>query len=398
MITKIIMPKFGLTMKEGRISAWLKQEGDPVAPGDKVVEVSTPKVTHVLESRGGGVLRRKLAAVDATLPVGAVIAVVAEPDEALPELEAMAAPATAAVAPGAAPAAAPGARQAPGKKVIISPSARRLAEDLGVDYSQVAGTGPGGRIVKQDIEEAAARGGAGSAAGRGGGVELSPMRRSVWEAMDLSARTVARVTHFAQVEMSAVDAFRKEQVDAFEAEHGFRFTYTDVLVRVLALAVEADPALNVYLDEEGRLCQREGVHVGLAIALPGGLVVGKIPDAHKASLAQIGARARQLAARAREGRLGYEDSSGTSITLTTLGSTGIDAFTPIVNVPEIAILGVGSVKERPVVKGGQVVAAPTCWLTLSFDHRLIDGEPAARFLASVKALVEGPVETWLGPS
>jgi pyruvate dehydrogenase E2 component (dihydrolipoamide acetyltransferase) len=161
---------------------------------------------------------------------------------------------------------------------------------------------------------------------------------------------------------------------------------------MLALAMKKNPLLNIYLDDD-KLVRHDGVHIGLAVALQGGLIVGKIPHADRLGLPDIARKAREVADKARGGRLGLDDTTGISITLTSLGQSGVDTFTPIINLPEAAILGVGTIKQRPLVKNGAVVAAPTCWLSLTFDHRLVDGYPAALFLGELRQLIENPIST-----
>jgi pyruvate dehydrogenase E2 component (dihydrolipoamide acetyltransferase) len=294
-----------------------------------------------------------------------------------------------------------GQRAAPAARA--TPLAQRLALELGVDLSAVAGSGPGGRITRQDVEAAAARGavaaptappppppaGAVPAAARGGRLAaLSRLRRITAERMAHSARTVARVTLFTEVDFAEAVRFRAQLLAEFERRYGARLSYDALIARACALALLDHPALNAHWTDEGpRLYDQ--VDIGVAVALPDGLVVPVIRDAARRPLWDLARTLDELVARAREGRLGPDDFGGT-FTITNLGMYGVEGFTPIVNPPEVAILGVGAIQRKPVSVDDTVAVRERVTLSLAFDHRAVDGAPAAAFLARVREVLEKP--------
>jgi len=465
--TRVIMPTLGLTMEQGTIVRWLKREGEAVERDEPLFTVETDKATMDVPAPASGVLARVLAPEGAVVPVQQTIAIIAAPGEAVPaELAAAEPGAPASPPPAAASAGAPAAPTAgpvagapapeaatgraapasprarrvarelgvdltqvqgtgPGGRIVeadvrrhaagqraapaarATPLAQRLALELGVDLSAVAGTGPGGRITRQDVEAAAARGAvavptapppippaaapaaAVPAAARGGRLAaLSRLRRITAERMAHSARTVARVTLFTEVDFAEAVRFRAQLLAEFERRYGARLTYDALIARACALALLDHPALNAHWTDEGpRLYDQ--VDIGVAVALPDGLVVPVIRDAARRPLWDLARTLDELVARAREGRLGPDDFGGT-FTITNLGMYGVEGFTPIVNPPEVAILGVGAIQRKPVVVNDTVAVRERVTLSLAFDHRAVDGAPAAAFLARVREVLEKP--------
>lgn len=373
MITRVILPKLGLTMDEGRLVSWHKREGDTVAKGDVLFEVETDKATMEVESPESGILRRLLVSEGEMVPVTTIVAFISDrPDEVLPEIAASL-PSLAAVAPSivtkepAAPA------PADGERVRSSPAARKRAQELGVDLSGVTGTGPGGRITIEDVEGASS-----SAPSTGERREpLTRMRRAVAEAMTRSSREAPQFSIARDVDMTGANARRRAA----------GVSYTDVIVSAAAIALAAHPRLRARFDGDA-LVVRDAVDIGIAVALDDGLIVPVVRDADRKPLATLKAEREALEAGARSGRLRADAFGGAVLTVSNLGTFGVDRFTAITNPPEAAILAVGRVSDRVVVVDGAAAVRSVVSLTLSVDHRVADGADAARFLADVAKHLE----------
>ena len=434
MASKIIMPKLGMAMSEGVVAQWLKQDGDRVEKDEPVVVVMSKKITYKVAAPAAGVLR-VVTRVKETRPVGAVLAFVAEPGEPLPEVEAVAPPVAAAAAAVAPTPAAVAAAPAPAGFVLASPAARRLAKEKGVELALLAGTGQAGMVVEADVQrfleerekrpapgevlatsaakrlaaahqvDLAAIAGSGiggriteddvrafvegkamappAATPAAGALPFSGMRQAIAEQMVESLRTMAQVTLTMEVDATELVKLREQ----LKAE--FDLTYTDLLVKAVAKTLQRHRLLNATLiGDEIRLL--ESVHIGVAVALPDGLIVPVVRDADKRTVQEIAAEARRLVQGAREGTLSVDEVTGGTFTITNLGGYGIDAFTPIVNPPEVAILGVGRIAEKPVVHEGQFAKRSLMVLSLTIDHRIVDGAPGAEFLRALKEILENP--------
>ena len=415
MTYEVRVPQLTQTMSEATITRWLKREGEAVKAGEPLLEVVTDKATLEVESPAGGVLGKILIG-EGDAPVGTVIAVLLEPGEKMPEeTPSQAVTRTArdtdhaAAVPTQAPPGAAGGFRA-------SPLARRVAREQGVDLAQVAPTGPNGLITEGDVrryldsrrpaptvaapapalsEVAAAADGAStppvplraetrSWATLPGSedqtiIPLVGVRKTIAERLSLSRRTAADVTTVAEVDMGEIAALR-EHLD---------FTYTAFAARAVAMALAEFPILNSRLEED-RIVVNRRVHLGVAIAVDEGLKVPVIRDASTKSLRQIALELAELARLGAEGKLTPEQLSGSTFTLTNSGVFGSLLFTPIINPPESAILGMGKIAKTPVVRDDQIVIRPMMYLCLSYDHRVIDGAPAVNFLQRVKALLETP--------
>ena len=379
-VTKVILPKLGLTMDEGRVIAWHKKEGDRIAKGEILFEVETDKANMEIESPASGYVRRILLPVDASAPVATVIGLISDTaDEPLPSLSevvpsaAQATPSVAAATPSVAAMTPP----SDGERVRSSPAARKRAQELGVDIASVRGTGPGGRINIEDVEAAAGGPAAARAAPGGNGVPekrepLSRMRRAVAEAMTRSVREAPQFSISRDVDMSNADRRRKAA----------GASYTDVIVSAAAKALRAHPRLRSRLDGDA-LVMTERIDVGIAIALDAGLIVPVVRDAETKGLAALKDERERLEAAVRSGHAPGDAFGGAAITVSNLGTLGVDRFTAIVNPPEAAILAVGRVADRVTVVGGAPTVRPIASLTLSVDHRVADGADAARYLADV---------------
>ena len=280
----------------------------------------------------------------------------------------------------------------PEAKLRISPAARRLAKARGVDLSRIKGTGPEGRIVREDVLRAAEEGPKQPAPAvdeerAGESVSITRLRRSIADNMARSARSVARVVLFAEVDMTRAVDYRNANRESFRREVGADLSYNALLIGATASAMREDPVLNVSFQDD--VIRRHGdVNIGLAVALYEGLMTVSIKRADQKGLRLLAKESAALIEKAQTGRLQVDDVTGNSITISSLGGFDIDAFTPIINLPEAAILGVGAVVDRPVVKSGKIEVAPIMKLSLSFDHRIVDGAPAARFLQLLKRRLE----------
>jgi pyruvate dehydrogenase E2 component (dihydrolipoamide acetyltransferase) len=414
MATPVTMPVLGLTMEEGTVAEWLKREGEAVARDEPLLMVEMDKGTVEVPAPAAGVLRRIVVQPGMTVPVRTLIAEIAAPDEA----EANAAEIGVASPPRERLFASPRARlrarengidltQLHGRgphgriveadvlaaatrepKVLATPLARRLAEEHGVSIAEVRGSGPGGRITQDDVLRAASP----QAAPAETGVQpLSRIRRITAERMAASAQASARVSLFREVDFSEAVRFRRQLEPEFARLGVARLPWDAIIARAAALALVEHPGARAqWVDGQG-LRTRAEINVGVAVTLePEGLVVPVLRNADRRSLRELAAELLELVETARSGRLGPAQMQGGSFSITNLGGYGVDGFTPILNPPESAILGVGRIAEKAVVFDGAIVARSMCTLSLSFDHRVVDGAPAAAFLARLAELLERP--------
>jgi pyruvate dehydrogenase E2 component (dihydrolipoamide acetyltransferase) len=422
MAAEFIMPQLGLTMTEGTITKWFKNIGDKVAVGDILVEIETDKISNQMESTLEGVLLDILAPEGTIAPVLAAIAIIGKPGEkvvravnAAPQAKAV----TAAVADiPAKNAAAP----AGGERLKASPLAKKIAKDKGLDLALITGTGPGGRVVERDVlaftvqskvkasplaAKVAAEHGvdlAGiskegrimkedvlaaiprrTAAAPAQSGPLTGIRKVISERLTRSWQTVPHVTLTVEADMSEAKRLRENF-----ARNGIKISFTDIIARCVAAALVEFPMVNNSLIE-GQIINNKNVNVGIAVALDNGLIVPVIRDADRKSLQAISAELSSLGDRARHGKLLPDDYTGGTFTISNLGMHGVDHFSPIINPPESAILGICRIVERPVVVNAAVTVRPMMNLCLSFDHRLIDGALAAQFMARVRQFVEQPL-------
>jgi pyruvate dehydrogenase E2 component (dihydrolipoamide acetyltransferase) len=396
-------------MADGVISKWLKQVGEPVKRGEPLFEVESDKVTTEVESPADGVVLRLAVDEGTKVDVGVVLAVIGRPGEQTassgPALAREATPPSAPAVSTIAPP--PPAAPTEAERIFVSPRARKTAEELGVDLSHLRGTGPGGRILERDVIAAAPSAvpvtspapSAPLPAGPGtpplprvdGGnvLPLAGMRRTIAERMVHSQQTVAEVTLTAEVDVGEIVKLRAQVGDEWEKQYGFKVSYTEVIVKAVGKALREHPYLNSSLTDAG-IQLHSDVNVGFAVAIDEGLIVPVVRQADHKALVEIARAVRDLSERARLSQLTRDDVGGGTFTISNMGMLGVEAFTPIVNWPECAILGVGRIADRAVVRDGQIVARPTMWLSLTFDHRIVDGAPAGRFLGRVRQLLESP--------
>jgi pyruvate dehydrogenase E2 component (dihydrolipoamide acetyltransferase) len=418
-MAEIVMPRLSDSMEEGVILKWMKQVGDSIAVGDELVEIETDKANMAYESDVAGTLTEILAEEGDALPIGAPIARVGDADEA-PSKDAKGQASQAAgpvaagdppplpvakassggvppTAPPAAPAPAPAASTSPGdgERVKASPLARRVAEDRGVDLKDVAGSGPGGRIVRADVEKARV-GTAGSteapaetAKGSTTYRELSRLQQVVSRRMAESKATAPHFYLQSEIDMSAAVEARA-RIKASSGEGEVIPSFNDMIVKACAIALREHPLANgSYKDGRFELYSR--VNVGVAVAAQDALVVPTVFDADRKGLREIATDARTLAGKVRDGSITPPELSGGTFTVSNLGMYGVSNFSAVINSPQAAILAVGAITERPVVRGGEITTAHLLGVTLACDHRILYGAPAAEFLARIRTLLEEPL-------
>jgi pyruvate dehydrogenase E2 component (dihydrolipoamide acetyltransferase) len=381
-------------MKTGTVGKWLKKEGERVEKGEPLFEVEAEKVTKKIEAPQSGILRRILVPEKATVPVLQRIAVIAEQDEALP-MEVEAATQVAAAEEVVKPIVERGEEVEEAKRrIVITPLARKIAVEHKLDITRIKGTGPSGRIVKEDVlravEEAAKP--ALIAPVPAENVQVKPMtyvRKIIAERMLQSQLSTAHVTLNMSVDMTEATSLRQKLLQEVEKVAGVRISYTDMIARAVSRALKEHPLLNSSLDGENIKVFGD-VHLGIAVATEEGLMVPVLRDADKKSLIEIALATKGLIEKVRAGTASVDEVTGSTFTVTNLGMFGVETFTPIINPPGVAILGVGGIVERPVVVGGQIVVRSMMPLSLTVDHRVIDGEVAARFLQRVKQMLENP--------
>jgi pyruvate dehydrogenase E2 component (dihydrolipoamide acetyltransferase) len=452
MATKVYMEALSPTMEEGRLVTWLKKEGDDVKEGDVLAEVETDKATMELVARGSGVLRKRLIGEGDTAAVASLIGVIAAADEDVSALtggadaapaaapaaaeapaqaasgggdSAKAAPAAAEPAKPAEPAqAAPAAAEAPAGgqqaaapgadngRVKASPLARRLAQEAGMQIGGVQGTGPGGRIVKRDVEQAVAQGGtqpaaaqeaqpAAAAAPAAPSVQpstdarytehpLSQMRKAIARRLAQSIGPVPTFYLTIEVDMGEAMALRGRINDRF-AKEGIKTSPNDMVIKAVAMALRKHPFVNAAWTGDS-IHLYEQVHIGVAVAIEEGLITPVIRDADRKGVSEIAVEVKELAGRAREKKLKPEEYTGSTFSISNLGMFGIEEFTAIINPPEAAILAVGAVGPKVVVDAeGNMAIRQRMRVTLSCDHRVIDGATGAAFLQTLKQYLEEPM-------
>jgi len=414
MPTNVVMPQMGESVAEGTITKWLKRVGDRVQQDEPLFEITTDKVDADIPSPAAGILATILVHENETVAVNSVVAqIVAEEEAAAVELaptgEAVAArPSPSAGEEAAAPSPAPTVREAPGK-IRSSPLVRRIARDHGVDLSRVKGTGVGGRVSKKDVLSHVAQTGPGAAAapappvpsampapaapaaivftGPTHVVPMTPMRRQIAEHMLASRRTSAHVVTLFEVEMTKIVEEMTRRAEEFERRYGLKLTYTPFFVRAAVKAIKQFPIVNSSVESTNIVYKRD-INIGIAVALETGLIVPVIKQADEKNFLGIARAVQDFADRARSKRLTVDEVQGGTFTITNPGVFGSLLGTPIINQPQVAVLCVGAIEKRPVVRQDAVAIRPMVYLTLTFDHRVIDGSVADQFMRQVKQALE----------
>lgn len=390
-------------MEEGRLIAWLKKQGDTVKSGDTLAEVETDKAVMELVARGDGVVREVLVQEGETADVGTLVAVIAQPDEDIaallegaaktaPEPAVKSEPTPAAATPPPAAASAPAAAPRGDHRVKVSPLARRLASEKGVDLATVAGSGPGGRIVKKDLAAvpaipAVAAVAVPAAAGGYEDVPLSQIRKTIAQRL---AQSLGPIPHFFLTVEIDMERTWDARSALNELADDVRISFNDIIVKVTATALTKHRECNAWWMGDHIRYFNE-VHISMAVAIEGGLITPVVRNAHLKSLREIATESRDLVERARNRKLAPEEYTGGTFSLSNLGMLDIDHFTAVINPPEAGILAVGRIVQEPVVQDGSVVPRRKMKVTMSCDHRVIDGATGARFLQTFRQMLENPL-------
>ncbi len=431
----VVMPQMGESIAEGTITRWIKKLGEKVQRDEPLFEISTDKVDAEIPAPAAGTLVEVRNREGETVPVNQIVAIIDTEGGAVaaekPAAASAPSPAPAAAEPARkpAPAAPPRAAPAPpasahgalataeGPSAFVSPVVRRIAAEHGVDAAQVPGTGAGGRVTKKDILDfigsgaarpaAAAAPAAGArptvprqpgaptfAAGRVERVAMSPMRKKIAEHMVESKRTSAHVHSVFEVDMSRVVALREKYRGIYEERHGTRLTYMPFFIKAACDALRAWPVVNASVEGDGIVYKRD-LNIGVAVALDWGLIVPVIRNADELSIAGLAKKAQDLAERARTKKLNPDEVQGGTFTLTNPGVFGGLFGLPIINQPQVAILGIGGIQKRPVVIQDAIAIRPMMYMSMSYDHRVVDGAVADQFLAMVKSTLENFDESLL---
>jgi len=399
MAYEVQMPKWGLTMKTGKIARWLVAEGGAVAVGQPLLEVETDKITNVVESPAGGVLLQIVSPQGEVVPVMQVIGIIGESGEAV----AAPAAAPADAAPGAQPAAQSGKPQArtPGGEVRAMPAARKVAKELGVDLATVSGTGRDGAITEKDVRaahEAASKAPAKAAEApcacsgeeQDEIVPMDGLRKMIADNMQASLQNAAQLTVFVEADVTEMAALRASMLARHKKDAEYRLSYNDIISFAVCRSLKRHPIMNTTLQEDG-IHMHKHVNLGVAVSLETGLIVPNVKNADTFSLEELKGKVRDAASRARKGGLSMDEISGGTFTISNVSMLGVDGFTPILNPPETGILGVGRVVEKPGVFDGQVCVRKMMTLSLTFNHMVTDGGPAMNFLRTLADMLEEPM-------
>jgi len=387
MATKVVMEALSPTMEEGRLVEWKKNEGDAVAVGDVLAEVETDKAVMELVARGAGVLLKQVIPVGTTAPVASVVAWIGAAGETIPG-DAGGSPAVG--APPAAPAQ-PSPTPAAGARVKASPLAKRVAAERGLDLGAIAGSGPEGRIVVRDLDGVAlapAAAATGFAASVYTDVPLTQMRKAIAKRLVQSIGPIPTFYLTAEVDMERAHEMREALLAA--DPKGGKFSFNDLIIRATASALRQHPWVNAWWSDD-HIRQWHDVHIGVAVAVEDGLITPIVRHADRKTLREIGGEVREMAGRAREKRLKPEEYTGATFSISNLGMFGIDEFTAVINPPEAAILAVGRLEQKPAVVDGELVVRRRMRITLSGDHRVIDGATGAAFLKTLVGMLENPL-------
>lgn len=439
MSVHVTMPKLGLTMKVGKVSKWYKNEGDSVAKGEILFEVETEKITNKIESPETGLLFQIVVPVGTKVPVGTILAVIAQEGERPVRIEGIQAGEIVEMkpAPGKTKPAVSETGPREKKRILSTPAARRVAKELSVDLASVTGTGPDGKIkeadvlkfheekppppkitplaaeiarqegvdistitgtgemgkiTREDVERAlaAARAAPEEKPSEIRTIPFEGMRKSIADNMQASLQNTAQLTAFTEVDVTEMVRFRDLLRAEYQSDDSVKISYNDIIIMATARALIRHPIMNSTL--VGEEIQIHGiVHLGIAVALPEGLIVPKLRHAETKSLLQISTEARALAKKAREGALSIENVTGGTFTITNVGMLGVDGFTPVLNPPETGILGIGRVIQKPAVFHGEIAIRHMMTLSLTFDHRVVDGAPAMTFLKDLARYLAQPM-------
>lgn len=436
MAEKVVMPKLGATMEEGTIDNWLVEVGEEVEEGDPIVEIQTDKITMEVEAETDGILLKRLYDAGDSVPVQHTIAYIGEAGEEVPnEADAVSESVTDTLehtkVPEAEEVVSPGS--ATEEKIRRTPIARKLAVENNIPLGNIGGTGPLGRIQKIDVEtyidqnkenitplarKVAADHQIDTSTVTGSGVHgkikkadvlatqhhgtveeveeervpFKGMRKVIADNISNSFYTAPHVTLFSEIDMTEVVQVRKQLLPIIEEQEGVRVSFNEIIMKATAYSLRKNPEINVSLENEKEIVYHQNVHLGFAVAIDAGLVVPVVKNVDQKGLALLTKEAKTIAKKARDSMLTPDEMQGSTFTISNLGMFAVDGFTPIINQPNAAILGVGRIQEKPVIRHGEVEVRSMMSLSLSFDHRIIDGAPAAQFLTDLKNVLENPYQ------
>jgi pyruvate/2-oxoglutarate dehydrogenase complex dihydrolipoamide acyltransferase (E2) component len=401
----VYLPIWGMQMEEGRVVQWLVSEGDHIEKGEPLVEIETEKITNVVEAPASGIIGRIVAKENEVVKITGLLAVIVEQGEDQSAIEAVLQRTEAKEMKPEVPKEIPEGRDiftqiSLSPETKASPLAKKMAQEHGIDLKQIKGTGPEGRIVKEDVlayMEARSKAPVGPlevAAGiedKSFEGDIVPMNqtRKVIARRTLESIKAPQGTLTREVDLSEIFKFRKSISPEFERQYGIRLALTPIFVKAVTLAVKEVPIMNSRIEGDKIYISRK-VHVGVVVGIKDGIVIPVVFNAQKKSLAQIGKEWEGLSKRALEGRLRLEEITGSTITISNVGNVGIDVFTPILNPPEAAVLGITRTRQRPIVRDGQITVGEMAYLCLTGDHRIMDAEPIGKFLTGFERILQNP--------
>jgi len=377
MVTKVVMPRLSLTMKEGTIVQWFKKEEEAVEKGEPLVEVLSEKVTYNVEAPASGILKKILVTEGSEAPVNAILAVITAPDEPLPEITTLLETVSTTPITTEIPETKPiQSETSPAERISASPVAKRLAKEHGIDLKSIVGTGPDGRIIEEDVKRFIEE-----------NLKWTPKVKQTVPLTGIRKTVAERLSHSFRTAPHSVVTMEVDMSNALKLREKHQVSITELLVKIVAEALKQHSLLNSSL-QDNEIKIFEDINIGVAVATENGLVVVVLREADKKSINEIASTLRELIEKAKQGKLSKGETTGGTFTISNLGMYGVDLFMPIINPPETAILGVGKIVEKPVAINGEVKVKPLMTLSLAYDHRVIDGVPAAQFLSKIKQILE----------
>lgn len=406
MAAEVVMPKLGMAMKEGTVSTWNKKVGDSVSKGDMIASINSEKIEMEIEAPQDGVILDILVQEDVGVPPGTIICYVGKPNEQLTEqnssaneLQAPKNEVAATISLEEPPANAAAASSKKSKDTVrISPIARKIAESENIDIEMIKGTGPKGRITKADVEKVLTEKASETShppaeideATKKETLPVAGMRKVIAGRMHNSLLNSAQLTINMKADVTDLLSLQREIKEVIQQRHKVKISLTDFIARAVVLSLQEHKQMNsAYIDNEIHLYHH--VHLGMAVALENGLVVPVVQHAEKMPLVELAAEIKTRAADARQGQLSTDSMQGSTFTITNLGAYGVEYFTPVLNPPETGILGVGATEDVPMYIGDDLQRRNVLPLSLTFDHRVLDGAPAANFLGTIKQYLEQPI-------
>ncbi|WP_375088906.1 dihydrolipoamide acetyltransferase family protein [Peribacillus sp. RS7] len=402
MAVEVVMPKLGMAMKEGTVSLWSKEVGDPVEKGEAIASINSEKIEMDIESPADGTILNIAVQEGQGVPPGTVICHIGNPNEKIISNE----PVTEETEPEIHEQVTPNTKESPilpmGDRLMITPVARKMAQAANLDIEKVQGTGPGGRITKEDVQKVIEKRDAKSVNSEERitdpqhpldspqRVPVTGMRNIIAKRMMESLQSSAQLTLTMKVDVTDLVILQKQAAGVLQKHESTKLTITDFVAKAVVLSLKEHPKMNsAYIEDNIHLY--EHVHLGLAVALEKGLVVPVIRNAESCTLRQLSKKGKELARQARDGQLPSEDMQGSTFTISNLGAYGVEHFTPILNTPETGILGIGSAYDTPLYIGDELERRTILPLSLTFDHRVLDGAPASAFLQTLKRYLEEPI-------